>query len=125
MSLQTGGRALGATSTRARADSWARRRAAPKATIPTRPPLGPTRRTSLTRILSLIRGSVLMGPPRDGDGSDRGHEKGFRTRARGSLEDRTWAAPTRHRPTRGRTVRTRTRRPDRSMRVGGGLHLHI
>src|SRR4051794_34851899 len=63
MSLQTGGRAAGATSTRSRSASCARRRASSILTMPTVSPLGPTRRTSGTRIRSLIRSSVLMGPP--------------------------------------------------------------
>src|SRR3954471_7908334 len=63
MSLATGGRAIGATSTRSRSASWANRSASPMATMPTCSPLGPTRRTSGTRMRSLIRGSVLMAPP--------------------------------------------------------------
>jgi len=53
---------VGATSTRSRSDSWARRRASWTETIPTCSPLGPTSRTSGTRIRSLMRGSALMGP---------------------------------------------------------------
>ena len=63
MSLQTGGRAVGATSTRSRSASCASRRASSIRTMPTVSPLGPTRRTSGTRIRSLIRSSVLMCPP--------------------------------------------------------------
>src|SRR5581483_7201979 len=63
MSLQTGGRAIGATSTRSRSDSAASSRALPIGTMPTCSPSGPTRRTSGTRIRSLILGSELMGPP--------------------------------------------------------------
>src|SRR5579859_1053782 len=64
MSLATGGREVGAISTRSRSDSWARRSASWIETIPTCWPSGPTRRTSGTRIRSLMRGSALMGPPR-------------------------------------------------------------
>src|SRR6476661_10770450 len=63
MSLQTGGRAMGAISTRSRSASCARRSASAVGTMPTVSPLGPTRRTSETRIRSLIRSSVLMCPP--------------------------------------------------------------
>src|SRR5659263_741017 len=59
MILQTGGRASGATSTRSRSASWARRSASSTRTMPTCSPLGPTRRTSATRIRSLMRGSVM------------------------------------------------------------------
>jgi len=58
--LHTGGRAVGATSTRSRSDSWASRSASLIATIPICSPTGPTSRTSGTRMRSLIRGSVLM-----------------------------------------------------------------
>src|SRR6476661_4082869 len=63
MSLQTGGRAVGATSTRSRSASCASFSAWSVGTIPTVSPLGPTSRTSGTRIRSLILSSVLMGPP--------------------------------------------------------------
>ena len=63
MSLATGGRAIGATSTRSSSDSRARRRASSMRTIPTCSPAGPTSRTSGTRMRSLIRGSVLICPP--------------------------------------------------------------
>src|ERR671933_416054 len=63
MSLATGGRAIGATSTRSKSDSAASSRALPIGTMPTCSPSGPTRRTSGTRIRSLILGSELMGPP--------------------------------------------------------------
>src|SRR4051794_35367846 len=59
MSLQTGGRAWGATSTRSSSDSWASCSACSMRTMPTCSPLGPTRRTSGTRIRSLIRGSLM------------------------------------------------------------------
>ncbi len=62
MSLHTGGRASGATSTRSRSASSARRRASSTRTTPTCSPLGPTRRTSGTRIRSLIRGSLMAVP---------------------------------------------------------------
>src|ERR671920_1466373 len=62
MSLTTGGRAMGATSTRSSSESWARRSASPIGTMPTCSPSGPTRRTSGTRIRSLIRGSVMASP---------------------------------------------------------------
>jgi len=51
---------MGATSTRSRSASWASLSASLMATIPTCSPFGPTRRTSGTRMRSLIRGSVLM-----------------------------------------------------------------
>jgi hypothetical protein len=63
MSLATGGRAIGATSTRSSSASRARRRASSMRTMPTCSPAGPTSRTSETRIRSLIRGSVLICPP--------------------------------------------------------------
>src|SRR6478735_1443933 len=66
MSLATGGRAMGATSTRSSSDSRARRRASSMRTIPTCSPAGPTSRTSGTRMRSLIRGSVLLIGPPDG-----------------------------------------------------------
>src|SRR3954470_6524237 len=66
MILQTGGRAIGATSTRSRSCSCAMRRASPIGTMPICSPSAPTRRTSGMRIRSLIRGSTLMGPPRIG-----------------------------------------------------------
>ena len=64
MSLTTGGRACGATSTRSSPCSRANCMACSTRTIPTCSPFGPTRRTSGTRIRSLMRGSVLMLPPR-------------------------------------------------------------
>src|SRR6478609_4285048 len=63
MILQTGGLASGATSTRSRSASAATRRASSMRTIPTCSPPGPIRRTSGTRMRSLTRVSVLMGPP--------------------------------------------------------------
>lgn len=63
MILQTGGRASGATSTRSRSASYARRSASSTRTMPTCSEFGPTRRTSGTRMRSLMRVSVLMGPP--------------------------------------------------------------
>src|SRR3954454_24847770 len=63
MSLQTGGLPCGAISTRSRSASWASLSAWSVGTMPTVSPLGPTRRTSGTRIRSLIRSSVLMCPP--------------------------------------------------------------
>jgi len=57
--LQTGGRAWGATSTRSRSASAASRSASSTRTIPTCSPLGPTSRTSGTRIRSLMRGSLM------------------------------------------------------------------
>src|SRR5215212_7215495 len=62
MSLAAGGRAMGATSTRSSSESWARRSASPIDTTPTCSPSGPTRRTSGTRIRSLMRGSVMASP---------------------------------------------------------------
>lgn len=64
MILQTGGRASGATSTRSRSASRATRNASSTRTIPTCSPPGPMSRTSGTRMRSLMRVSVLMGPPR-------------------------------------------------------------
>src|SRR5437588_9050190 len=63
MSLHTGGRAIGATSTRSRSTSPASCRARSRGTMPTCSPSGPTSRTSRARICSLTRGSTLMGPP--------------------------------------------------------------
>src|SRR2546421_5857181 len=63
MSLHTGGRAMGATSTRSRSTSPASCRARSRGTMPTCSPSGPTSRTSRARICSLTRGSTLMGPP--------------------------------------------------------------
>src|SRR5665648_350290 len=59
MSLATGGFAIGATSTRSRSDSAASRNASSTRTMPTCSPLGPTNRTSGTRMRSLIRGSLM------------------------------------------------------------------
>ena len=53
---------MGATSTRSSSESWARRSASPIDTTPTCSPSGPTRRTSGTRIRSLMRGSVMASP---------------------------------------------------------------
>src|SRR5437867_7034926 len=58
MIRQTGGWAWGATSTRSRSRSWARRRASWVETIPIWAPSGPTRRTWGARILSFMRGST-------------------------------------------------------------------
>lgn len=115
MSLQTGGLPIGAISTRSRSASWARRKASPVGTMPTVSPLGPTSRTSGTRIRSLMRNSVLMGPPGlrlMSRPEESFHPKGLRT---------TCGGPT---ITEGRQCTTaqhsdRTRRPRRSMRVGG------
>jgi hypothetical protein len=63
MILQTGGLASGATSTRSRSASAATRRASSIRTMPTCSPPGPIKRTSGTRMRSLTRVSVLMGPP--------------------------------------------------------------
>ncbi len=63
MSLQTGGLPCGAISTRSRSASWASLSAWSVGTMPTVSPLGPTSRTSGTRIRSLMRSSVLMCPP--------------------------------------------------------------
>src|SRR5215203_3439903 len=63
MSLATGGRAIGATSTRSSSASRASCKAISIFTIPTCSPAGPTSRTSGTRMRSLIRGSVLICPP--------------------------------------------------------------
>ena len=53
---------MGATSTRSSSESWASRSASPIDTTPTCSPSGPTRRTSGTRIRSLMRGSVMASP---------------------------------------------------------------
>src|SRR4029078_110419 len=63
MSLQTGGLPCGAISTRSRSASWASFSAWSVGTMPTVSPLGPTSRTSGTRIRALMRSSVLMCPP--------------------------------------------------------------
>src|SRR6478609_9628455 len=63
MILQTGGLASGATSTRSRSASAATRRASSMRTMPTCSPPGLIKRTSGTRMRSLTRVSVLMGPP--------------------------------------------------------------
>ena len=55
---------MGATSTRSSSESWARRSASPIDTMPTCSPSGPTRRTSGTRMRSLMRGSVMASPLR-------------------------------------------------------------
>lgn len=131
MSLQTGGRAMGAISTRSRSASWARRSASAVGTMPTVSPLGPTRRTSETRIRSLIRSSVLMCPPVVGgrvvSSCGRGPEinEGFRSSKRKPVatRHREVIAPPRsttERPASGGTYGTG---PDdlivlRSMRVG-------
>lgn len=64
MIFATGGFAFGATSTRSRSASSASLSASPVRTIPTCSPFGPTRRTSGTRMRSLVRASALMWPPR-------------------------------------------------------------
>src|SRR5918996_465648 len=58
MIRHTGGFAWGATSTRSRSCSWARRSASCVDTIPICAPSAPTRRTSGARIRSLMRGSI-------------------------------------------------------------------
>jgi len=57
--LATGGLELGATSTRSRSASCASRSATSILTTPTCSPLGPTSRTSGTRIRSFVRGSLM------------------------------------------------------------------
>ena len=59
MILATGGFELGATSTRSRSASCARRMAWSMLTTPICSPAGPTRRTSGTRIRSFVRGSLM------------------------------------------------------------------
>src|ERR1700712_4447598 len=59
MILATGGLEFGATSTRSRSASCASLRATSMLTTPTCSPAGPTRRTSGTRIRSLVRGSLM------------------------------------------------------------------
>src|SRR4029079_12896312 len=124
MSLQTGGRAIGATSTRSRSASWASRSAAPMATMRTGSPFGPTRRTSLTRIRSLILGSVLMGPPRYAWWPP-GTKKASAPEAHGSHNTQLrWEHPGgcahRDRTTRGRTDQAGTRRPGGASADAGG-----
>src|SRR5687767_15347089 len=58
MIRHTGGFSCGATSTRSRSNSWARRSASCVDTIPICAPSGPTRRTSGERIRSLMRASI-------------------------------------------------------------------
>src|SRR5258708_25992085 len=67
MMRHTGGLAVGATSTRSSACSWARRNASSTATIPACEPSASTRRTSRTLILSLILVvlSMISSPPRE------------------------------------------------------------
>ena len=60
-SFATGGLAFGATSTRSSPASSARRSASSTRTTPTCSPPGPTRRTSGTRIRSLMRVSLMSG----------------------------------------------------------------
>src|SRR5690606_5033731 len=79
MSLATGGRASGATSTRSRSASWARRSASSTRTTPTCSPPGPTRRTSGTRMRSLIRGSLMCC---SSCSSRSAHEEGLRPQVR-------------------------------------------
>ena len=55
----TGGFEFGATSTRSRSASAAKRSAFSIGTTPICSPLGPTSRTSGTRILSFVRGSLI------------------------------------------------------------------
>src|SRR5439155_1100770 len=64
MSLHTGGRAMGATSTRSRSTSAANWSARSRGTMPTCSPSGPTTRTSRARIPSLPRGPTVVAPPR-------------------------------------------------------------
>lgn len=60
MMRQTGGRACGATSTRSMSCERAVRRASASGRMPTCSPSGPIRRTSGTRMRSLMRGSRSM-----------------------------------------------------------------
>ena len=98
--------------------------------MPTVSPLGPTSRTSGTRIRSLMRSSVLMGPPvlvRRGRPGEHllepahfcpEHEEGFRA---------THGSPVDERVRRRASPASRDRPDDlvvlRSVRVGGGLRL--
>ena len=95
---------VGATSTRSRSASWASRSASPMATMPTCSPLGPTSRTSGTRIRSLMRGSALMGPPRVAQ-----PVRGTRKAPVHGVRESRWCPPA-----------TRRRRPDEpvNLRVG-------
>src|SRR5690625_4447113 len=89
MSLATGGLAFGATSTRSRSASRARSSALRIATMPTCSPFGPTRRTSGTLILSLIRGSLMCCSfSTEDDSPAAGDGKGPDCRCRGGLEIR-------------------------------------
>src|SRR3954469_14339518 len=65
MMRQTGGLAVGATSTRSSCSSWAFRSASSIGTMPPWPPSASTRRTSRTRMRSLIRVVLSMSssPP--------------------------------------------------------------
>src|ERR1700694_1459319 len=67
MMRQTGGLAVGATSTRSSNCSWARRNASSTGTMPACEPSASTSRTSRTLILSLIRVvlSIFSSPPRE------------------------------------------------------------
>ena len=83
------GRAVAATSTRSSSASCASRRASSMRTMPTCSPFGPTRRTSGTRMRSLMRVSVLMRSPRfdvvarrSGDPTIRSHATARRRAAR-------------------------------------------
>ena len=60
MRTAAGGLAIGATSTRSRSASAASRSASSTRTMPTCSPLGPTNRTSGTRMRSLMRGSLMV-----------------------------------------------------------------
>jgi hypothetical protein len=63
MIFATGGLASGATSTRSKSFSCAKRIASSIRITPICSPFGPTKRTSGTRIRSLIRGSTLIPTP--------------------------------------------------------------
>src|SRR5699024_45685 len=115
MSLATGGLACGATSTRSRSDSSASRLASSIRTIPTCSPFGPTRRTSGTRMRSLMRVSELMGPP----SSEFDVVRKFstwrpHTTSADPLSDRC-----RHRP----AARSEPGHLTAAIQVGAGLHL--
>src|ERR1700752_3739065 len=115
MILQTGGLAFGATSTRSRSASAATRSASSMRTMPTCSPPGPIRRTSGTRMRSLTRVSVLMGPPMLSSRSPR-HQHSAQSNRKALLKAGPKADQDRHKAC------DRTAAPVWSA-VGVGLHL--
>src|ERR1700752_816271 len=115
MILQPGGLAFGATSTRSRSASAATRSASSMRTMPTCSPPGPIRRTSGTRMRSLTRVSVLMGPPMLSSRSPR-HQHSAQSNRKALLKAGPKADQDRHKAC------DRTAAPVWSA-VGVGLHL--